>query len=587
MSRPLVFTLAFGLVVACRPAAPTSAPGGAPGPLVSTGERSGWLKTGRYDEVITLCRDFAATYAGVTCDEIGRTLQHRPLLALAITRAPGKPTLYIQAGIHAGEIEGKDAGFWFLRDLLDGKVAPGALAAINVVFVPVVNPDGHERFGPNNRPNQRGPEAMGMRTNASRMNLNRDFAKADSPEIAAVLGVIRATNPLALVDLHTTDGAKFEHDIAVMVGPFASRPDGLDELARTVETQVSNRLTKLGHLPLAFYPAFEVDDDPTSGFSIGEPPPRFSQSYAPTRSRLGILVETHSWRTYKERAQSTYHVLQALLERLKTDAVAWHATITAAERSDQALRGRDLPIEWINGPHTTQLAFRGYAYERRTSDISGAPWIIYDETRPQIWNIPLRDELLPSLSVRIPGEGYIIDGGFAALLTPLLDRHGIRYTRITAAQKVGVETFRATTVAFDPPYEGRTRTKVTGAWARETRALDDGAVFVTLRQRNLRLIVQLLDPAGPDSVTRWGLLNSVFEKKEYMEAYVTEQVAREQLAKDPTLRARFDAEVAADPAIANNPAARLEWFYRRHPSWDERHNLLPIYRADREPQLAR
>ena len=72
-----------------------------------------------------------------------------------------------------------------------------------------------------------------------------------------------------------------------------------------------------------------------------------------------------------------------------------------------------------------------------------------------------------------------------------------------------------------------------------------------------------------------------------MESYVAEQAAREMLSKDPTLRAQFDAALAADPALAKDPGQRLEWFYRRHPAWDERFNLLPIYRTDREPPLAR
>src|SRR5678816_1143012 len=110
--------------------------------------------------------------------------------------------MYIPAGIHAGEIEGKDAGFWFLRDLLDGKVAPGALDAVDVVFIPVVNPDGHERFGPNNRPNQRGPAEMGFRTNDARLNINRDYVKAETPEMAALL---RAFSMVHLSLIHISE----------------------------------------------------------------------------------------------------------------------------------------------------------------------------------------------------------------------------------------------------------------------------------------------------------------------------------------------------------------------------------------------
>src|SRR5688572_5072734 len=84
--------------------------------LLSTGERSQWVRTGRYDEAVQLCRDFQRAYSGVTCDEIGRTVEDRPVLALRIARRAKLPAIYIQAGIHAGEIEGKDAGFAFLRD---------------------------------------------------------------------------------------------------------------------------------------------------------------------------------------------------------------------------------------------------------------------------------------------------------------------------------------------------------------------------------------------------------------------------------------------------------------------------------------
>ncbi len=574
-----LFTVAIAAVTGCR-SPRLSTPSAA---LVTTGETSKWTRTGRYDEAVRLCHEFARAYDGVRCIELARTLQDRPIVALEVLRAPQKPTILIQAGIHAGEIEGKDAGFWFLRDLLDGNVAPGALAAVNVVFVPCINPDGHERFGPHNRPNQRGPEQMGFRTNAARHNLNRDFMKVETREIAAILKIFRDHDPLVFIDLHATDGAKFEHDIAVMVAPFASRADALDETAGEVSRQLQRRLTALGHLPLSFYPSFEVEDDPASGFALGEAPLRFSQAYVAARSRLAILVETHSWRTYSERARSTYHTLQALLERATTDAPRWHDAAERARSADQSLRGRNLDLVYENGPHVTEIEFRGYAYERVPSDISGATWTRYDETRPEIWRVPLRDEIVPKVTVRVPTEGYVIDGGYAAIVAPLLDHHGIAYRPLAAGTRVEVETFRASKVERGSLFEGRTRMTLAGAWTRETRTLDRGAIFVSLRQSNVRMIVHLFDPAGPDSLAQWGFFATAFERKEYMESYVAEEVARMQLAKDPSLRGRFDAALAADPELAASAARRLEWFYRRHPSWDERLDLLPVYRCDHVP----
>jgi hypothetical protein len=569
MSRALV---AVVVVAACTARGPRPV-------LTTTAETSHYADTGRYAEAVRLCRDFARSYAGVRCVELGRTGEDRPIVALHISRGAGHPAIYVQAGIHAGEIEGKDAGFWFARDLLDGAVAPGALDVVDLVFVPVVNPDGHERFGANNRPNQRGPSQMGFRTNDARLNINRDFVKADTPEMHALLHAFTTYHPVLWVDLHTTDGAKFEHDISINIAPIAPRKDQLDATAAALAGYTIKRLGELGHLPVAFYPSFLTNDDPTSGFAIGEAPPRFSQAYAGVRSRLGMLVETHSWRTYRERSESTYHALQAIFEDAVHHAADWVAAEAAADRADAALGGSEVALTWEPGPHRTEIAFRGYAYTKTRSEISGADRIVYDEHAPQIWHIPLFDQLVPKLVIRAPGAGYLIDGGFARTVAAILDRHGLRYLAVDGQPRVPVEVYRATKVHYNPPFEGRTTVALEGAWTPETRTLEQGAIFVPIAQPSARLILHLLEPELPDSLAQWGLFNAAFERKEYMEPYVAEQVARDMLAADPSLQAAFDAALAADPELAKSPARRLDWFYKRHPAWDERVNLLPVYRT--------
>jgi len=140
--------------------------------LVTEAERSGFERTGRYQEVERLCAAFEATWPrDVKCVAFGKTPELRPMLALvasrsgaltaAAARARGLPVLLLQAGIHAGEIDGKDAGFLALLEMLEGNAAPAALDKAVVVFVPVFNVDGHERFGRWNRPNHAGPAEMG------------------------------------------------------------------------------------------------------------------------------------------------------------------------------------------------------------------------------------------------------------------------------------------------------------------------------------------------------------------------------------------------------------------------------------------
>lgn len=548
-----------------------------PKPTLTTfAEASGYKRTGRYDEAIALCRDFARAYEGVACDTIGETGEGRPIVALRIEQTAGLPYIYVEGGIHAGEIEGKDAGFWFMRDLLDGKVAPGVLDRVNVIFVPVINPDGHEQFRPNNRPNQRGPEEMGFRTNGARLNLNRDWVKADSPEIQAALGVFRTYDPLIAVDLHTTDGAKFEQDISVTMAPYAPRGDSLDETTASLSSAMMARLTELGHLPVDFYPSFVDDELPESGFGKGEAPPRFSTSYMAARGRIGILVETHSWRTYKERAQSTYHTLQALFENAVKSSDSWIKAALAADAADAKLGGTEVAMMWKTDGQSHDIDFRGYAYERRLSEITGGTWLVYDESKPETWRVPLYDTVVPAISVTAPKRGYIVDGGFARAVAAVLDRHGIEYSPVARAGE-NVEVFRSDSVAFAPPYEGRTRATMTGAWTEENRTLDRGAIFVPIAQPKARLIMHLLEPSLPDSLAQWGFFNAVFEQKEYAEPYVLEESVRQMFAASPALADEFSEFANRTPAPTTEE--RLDWIHRHHPSWDERKNLLPVYRV--------
>src|SRR6202158_3229254 len=162
--------------------------------LATVAEESGFKKTGRTDEVTLCVSAFAAAWLrAVHSWEFGRSAEGRPMRALIACRAdPRKvPVLMLQAGIHPGESDGKDAGFIALRELLGETAAPGVLERIAILFVPAFNVDGHERVGRWNRPKQNGPEEMGWRTTAQNLNLNRDYARAAGLVVRAMLGRMR------------------------------------------------------------------------------------------------------------------------------------------------------------------------------------------------------------------------------------------------------------------------------------------------------------------------------------------------------------------------------------------------------------
>jgi hypothetical protein len=550
-------------------------------PLATVAERSAYARTGRYDEVVALCAAFSERWPkSVRCERFGTTPEGRPMLALVANsrgvldaeaaRARAMPVLLAQGGIHAGEIDGKDAGFALLRDLLSDDAA-GWLAKNVFVFVPVFNVDGHERFGRWNRPNQRGPEEMGWRTTAQGVNLNRDYAKADAPEMRAMLALLRKWDPIVYADLHVTNGAQFRHDIAVMPEPLYSGDAALRAEGVRLRDDVLAFLAKRGSRPLPFYPSFRTGDDPASGFDAGAAPPRFSSGYLPLRNRWCVLVETHSWKDYATRVRGT-----KLLE------LAAQADARAAR-----LGGATVPLEYLAVGEPRTIEFLGYAYTRTMSDVSGATMTRYDESQPVVWRVPYRDDVRPSVVARAPKAGYVVPAAHAAWLAERLDAHGIRHERLGAPWRAApVATFRATNVAYEAAsFEGRQRVTLEGEWRAEARDVGAGALFVPIAQPLARLVVALLEPRAPDSFAAWGMFNHAFERKEYMEDYVTEAVAREMLAKDPALKSEFERRLQEDEAFAKNPAARLEFFYRRHASWDERNGLYPVYRSDAEPRV--
>jgi hypothetical protein len=565
--------------------------------LDTLAEQSAFQRTGRYAEVTRLCGAFAQHYPEqVRCERFGTTPEGRAMHVLIASasgafdpdtaRRENLPVVLVQGGIHAGEIDGKDAGFLALREVLEGKAAKDALQRQVLLFVPVFNVDGHERFGRWNRPNQRGPEEMGWRTTAQNYNLNRDYLKADAPEMQAMLGLMRRWDPIATIDLHVTNGAQFRHDVSIQVEPLHSGDVALRGAGREFRDAVIASLAAQGSHPLPFYPSFIEHDNPASGIADGVAPPRFSSGYLPLRNRFGMLVETHSWKDYPTRVRITRNTVIAVLEQVASKGRDWLALAQAADVRSSALAGHEVELDWKADATVRTMDFLGYEYSRLPSDVSGALMTRYDESRPAIWKMPVQDRVVPAKTIDAPRAGYLVPAAHATLVAERLDRHGVRYRRVDRALPAGdVEAFRAVTATFDATStEGHQRLAVTGEWRRERLDLASGALFVPIDQALARIAIALLEPQAPDSLLAWGLFNNHFEAKEYMEAYVAEAVAREMMARDPALKAEFERRVAVDAAFAADAQARLAFFHRRHSSWDERLNLYPILRSDQVPR---
>ena len=579
-------------------------------------ERTGFRETGRIDEVEALALVFATRWPDAVRSFVyGRSAEGRPLRALLATRSGTAtatelrqrqiPLLMIQAGIHPGESDGKDAGFIALRELLSGKVLPDALRHMALLFVPAFNTDGHERCGRWNRPNQLGPEVMGWRATAQNLNLNRDYMKADAPEMRAMLRLINAWDPLICADMHVTDGADFEPDVSIQVEPIHQGDPQLFGSGRQLRDELIDKLQTTGSLPLPFYPDLYRADDPASGFIQTVYSPRFSTGYFPARNRFTVLVETHSWKKYDVRVRVTRNTIVGLVELMLAHGQRWLAEARQSDANDREFAGNDVALNYASGwreptqspgtgvgratsgePDTQQtdsrtemIDFRGYAYTRRASAITGELVTVYDPQTPQIWRVPLRKNTQPSLVVTAPSLGYVVAAGHAQDIGEKLSLHGIEHGILPPDGYGRVETFRATRAIFSAgPFEGRLRLTLEGAWHAEDLTPAQGSLFVPIAQPRSRLLMALLEPQAPDSFAAWGFFNGWFEMKEYIEPYVGEMIASEMLKKDAQLVAQFERKLRDEPEFAASPSARLEFFHRRHESWDRQLNLYPVFR---------
>jgi hypothetical protein len=500
-----------------------------------------------------------------------------------LARERGKTVLWVQAGIHAGEIEGKDAGLALLRDLTVGGRHPGLLDRTVLVFIPVFNVDGHERMGPFNRINQNGPQQMGWRATAQDLNLNRDHMKADAPEMRAWLDLFQQWQPHLVVDVHTTNGADYEYDLTWYLEEWGNQSEAVRAWQRdALIGRVFPATDRHGHL-LGPYINLVDHRDIRKGLVNFGSGPRFSTGYVALHQRAGLLVETHMLKPYKQRVQATHALLLELLRELDARGGALREAVAAGEAAVLERAQDDAPevaVAFRPTDEAETFALRGVAFSQQRSEVSGDTWTRYDPSTPRRYEVPFRRAMLPAARAALPAA-YVLEASATEAIARV-DAHGLRHFRLPRATTVAARGWRVSNPQWaTAPFEGRIGLVAFDAedLAREIE-LPAGSVVVPLAQPAADVAVQLFEPQAPDALLRWGFFNAVFERKEYGDPRKLEQLARDLLEARPGLRAEFEQRLA-DPAFAASPAARLDFFHRRSPYADPGLGVLPVWRVDR------
>jgi len=547
-------------------------------------EASGGTRTPRYNETVAWLKKLADASPQVDMVSLGKSPEGRDLwLVIASAsgahtpdalHAEGKPILFAQGGIHSGEIDGKDAGMMLLRDMTVKRTRKELLSRASFLFVPIFNVDGHERFSRFGRINQRGPVESGWRTTAQNLNLNRDYAKLDSPEMRAMVDALKTWAPDLYLDIHVTDGLDEQYDVTWSYnGPHAWSPNEAAWMDAVLSPALSRDLRGMGHIP-GPYAGFVKGNDPESGLHVGTSGPRYSDGYGSARHLAAILVETHSLKSYRQRVLGTYVFLESAMRTLG----AHGKELREARLTDQKLRPEEITLTWKDGPPESQpLDYLGVRYRRVPSDISGGMWTEW-LGQPVTLQVPQVIESMPEITVSRP-RAYWIPAACPDVIDRL-ERHGISLERQSEGKEMAVTMYRIQ----DPKlaktaFEGHIGVSGKPVPEKRKQWFPPGSVRVPMDQSLGDLAALLLEPGSEDSFYQWGFFLSTLQNTEYVEDYVMEPLAKQMMEQNPELTAAFK-QALQDTAFAHNPRARLEWFYRRSGYADDRWNLYPVAREE-------
>jgi hypothetical protein len=581
---PFAFLLLFAVMVEAQ----------TPTDWTTPAERTDYRTSPTYAETQAYLERLDRNSPSIKLTAFGKTGEGRDLMLVVaakdadkmtpeLARKAGKVVVLIQACIHAGESDGKDAGLALLRDIAITKNRQNLLENVVILFEPIYNADGHERRSPYNRINQNGPEETGWRGNGRNINLNRDYVKADELETRAWLRLWNRWNPDFFIDCHVTNGADYQYDLTYQ---FEHHETVAPAIKNWLETAIEKRAVaateKAGHL-LSPYLQFADNRDLSKGIFEFVATPRFATSYTVLRNRPAILIETHMLKPYKTRVIATYDFLAAMLAEINQNPGELLGTIKAANQETEKYfsaynANNKFPLSLKLTNKSTPFQLKAVESKIEKSEVSGADWVKFDGSKPLNVTVPFFNQTEIADSVA-PPVAYIIPPQWTEVIERL-ELHGLRFERTATPQTFAVEMYRLT----EPKYAGASfesrilLTNFKSATLTQKREFPANSVIVRLNQPNAKAAVHLLEPLAPDSLLRWGFFNPIFEQKEYGEAYVLEKLAREMLAKDANLKREFEERIKNDADFAKSSRARLNFFFERSPYFDKNIGLYPVAR---------
>jgi len=484
-------------------------------------EKSDYKSTSDYNDVMFFINHLKKSSHYIRTEDIAISVEGREIPILIIGNPlPKSPrdlandkriVVYVQADIHAGEVEGKEATLMYVRDLLEEKNSE-ILKNVILLVCPLFNPDGNEKISPLNRTYQNGPlNGVGVRYNGQFLDLNRDAMKAESPEVRGVLNsVFNKWDPAVFMDCHTTDGS---YHVEPTTFTWMVNPDGDNSLISYMREKMMPELSKTlsGKYKVenCFYGEFYDMMDPDKGWVLDASEPRYMSNYYGIRNRLGILNENYVYADFKSRVLGCYYLIHSLLD---------YASVHKAEIKDMLnevdkktiTRGTDpavtdsFAIEYKVQPMTQKVTIRTFEAEP-VNDVNGRRNYKKSDRQKDV-TVPYYIDYFPTRKVRFP---------FAYILTMCdpeiignLKTHGIKLEKLSADTRIEVQRFDISELKGATRLnQGHYTNTINGSYFSGPKDFPAGTIIVRTAQPLANLAAYLLEPESNDGLVVWNFFD--------------------------------------------------------------------------------
>lgn len=556
--------------------------------LLTVYELSNKTRTFNYQETIDFSKKLDASSKHINYIELGRSADNHviPLLVadkdgLACPKKikkKGRLILMIIANIHAGEPDGLDAGFLLFRDIaLKQKSELELLENVSIVFIPVLNPDGLNRFGKFNRINQNGPIETGWRSNSQNLNLNRDFIKAQAPETRHLHNFISTWKPDFYIDCHTTNGADYQYVVTYTIETYKGTDEHIAYWNKNV--YLNNIKTKMEQdgFPMFEYVAFKDWFDHRKPLITYASSPNLSNGYFAALNRPGLLLETHMLKPYYQRVEASLLILKNTLIIMNNHKNSLKEAISKADNhtKSQEFRKNEFPIAFSLTDSLIEVDFLGFEYSVRKSELTGAEIFEYDQTKPVTHKLKKQNQIKASKLVTLP-YAYVVPYTYKHLVDKLKNQ-GVEVFQSNFTGELAFEYITFSDVRFsETPMESCQRAFYTVKRSDTLAYITSNCFIIPIFQTQARIIAKSLEPESNASFVSWGFFNAIFERREYTEIYTMEKIAQKMIKENPELLVEFETLRETNPEFYNKPMNAVNWFYRKSPFYDSKHNVYPV-----------